>query len=86
VTPLRLDPAHGLHRPFAPRLRPPPVPQLTHAQTRLLMLLARRPRLWTDCDVFDARGLVAAGVVEHDRVTDLVSITPAGRRLLEAAP
>lgn len=80
----RTDTAHGPRRPFAPRLRP--TPHLTHAQTRLLMLLARGPRPWTDCDVFDSREMVAAGVIRHDRTTDTLAITADGRRLLEAAP
>lgn len=80
----RTDPAHGPRRPFAPRLANTYAP--SHAQTLLLMRLARGPLAWTDCDVFDARELVAAGVIHHDRATDLVGITADGRRLLEAAP
>jgi hypothetical protein len=61
---------------------PPP----THAQTRLLMALARHgPRPWTDCEVFETRSLELAGLVTHDRETDRVAVTMAGRRFLTAA-
>lgn len=56
----------------------------TPSQEAILAELRRCPALLTDLPARDARSLLYAGYVEHDRRTDVVSVTLAGRGYLEA--
>ena len=56
----------------------------TMAQMDILDSLGVCPARFTDTPAKDCTTLIYAGYVEHDRRTDLVSLTLAGRSLLAA--